>query len=726
MRLVASLVGVGVVFAAACSSGNRPAGPAQPAEDLLALFPDAEKRSDTLDLRFLLPLQDLRAQGWTEVDPGHGEPVLWSRKLSATLHLPLFLATPKELRLRALCHSSLGALPLAISLNGAPAGEVRLAPTVQEFRLPVLARLQIPGANVLEFRVPRRFEPAKGDSEERPKAVGLLGLELRPQGRAGPVAPPALEGSRLRLPGGSSVGYFLRLRPASTLEVDLGRPGPGARLRVLLDTESGCRHVTTVSGGSAKPVRIDLPPCSGPARLELANSGDGELLLQAAWLRVPAAARPRTAPLPRRRPNLIIYLSDALRADYLGAYGHPQPTSPRLDAFARQGLLFDRCAAESSWTQPAVASILTGLSAGSHGVHGLGSVLVPGIETLTELLKRAGYRTAAFVSNNVVSQRRGLDQGFDAWNDGDNRALYGARAATLVGSALRWAASSGEPFLMYIHTMETHWPYQPSEEDWAPFRIALRGPAPDPDALLAKRPLAEDDFRFLRSRYQGAVLENDRAFGELLDGLVRLGLLDRSLVVFTSDHGEEFGEHGGLLHRFTLYQEVLHVPLVVRLPGGQPAGVRVSDPVHQIDILPSLAGLLRLPVPSEVEGRDLSARWLGSTEAADEPEMISELQYRDLRSRAVSLGPTKLILNQGPRIFWRAGAAVELYDLAADAAELNNLASSRPIALGYLRQRAAAMRRFQDEQRRRTGAGLQVAPLSADERSRLRALGYLE
>ena len=183
------------------------------------------------------------------------------------------------------------------------------------------------------------------------------------------------------------------------------------------------------------------------------------------------------------------------------------------------------------------------------------------------------------MANHLLGGRFGFDQGFDAWNPAP-QTLYGAPAADLVRGALAWVDSGPRPFFLYVHTMEPHAPYTPSEEDLRPFAAGgYRGPT-DTRALLRLGQLGtldEAGLAFLRSRYQGEVRQNDRAFGDLLDGLKARGLDASTAVVFTADHGEEFREHGGTEHSKTLYQELVHVPLVVRLPGA-PGAAPASGP----------------------------------------------------------------------------------------------------------------------------------------------------
>jgi arylsulfatase A-like enzyme len=386
-------------------------------------------------------------------------------------------------------------------------------------------------------------------------------------------------------------------------------------------------------------------------------------------------------------------------------------------------VLFEDAWAQASWTRSATASIFTGLHVGAHGVDREDRALAPSAVTIAERLEAAGYRTGAFVGNHLLGGRFGFEQGFDAWNGGD-ASLYGAAAATLGERALRWLDSGTGPFFLYVHTMEPHSPYDPSEEDAAPF--ALRDYAGDRDTRALLRlgqlgQLSPDGLRFLESRYRGEVRQNDRAFGALLDALRARGLLDTTLVVFLSDHGEELLDHGGTEHAKTLYQELVRVPLVVRVPGGPAVGSREKGTVQQIDLMPTLLALTGVPGPPALPGRDLSAR-LASVPAAASPApvLFSEERFAVVDKVAARAGDLKLIFNNDGPALWRAKSHLELYDLARDPLERANLATSRPIAVAFLERRLEAFRKVQ------AGGAAQSVALSADEREQLRALGYAQ
>jgi arylsulfatase A-like enzyme len=686
------------------------------ASDLVASFGEAEVRSDTLDLPFLAADPLFERRGWGPLEGPADRRAAWSLGPRSRVRLPLDSTGDKELHLRARSHESLGpALPVEVSLNDHPLGAITLTPREQDFRLVLPARLQVRGDNLLGLAAARQREPPPGDPDRRPLVAAFSALAVRPVGASSRGATPAVQEGRLVLPPSSSVGYYLRLPAGARLSSRA--EGAEGRLIVTVDDDAATRAV-----GDG-----DLLPWAGAiVRIELANRGSGLLRLAEARVTAPPAASPLPAARPSiARPNVVVYLTDTLRADALGAYGETAPTSPRFDAFAREAVVFEDTWAQASWTRSAVASIFTGLHVGTHGVDREDRALSPGLPTLAEAFRAGAYRTGAFVANHLLGGRFGFDRGFSAWNEG-GPTLYGAPATDVVERALRWIDAGGGPFLAYLHTMEPHSPYQPSAEDEAPFVVAGYRGDRDTRALLRLGQLGQlsaEGLRFLRAQYQGEVRQNDRAFGALIDGLRARGLLDRTVVVFTADHGEEFLEHGGTEHTKTLYQELVRVPLAIRLPAARGAGARDRQPFEQIDLMPTLLGLAGLPAPAGLPGRDLTARLLGPGGGEPPPLLFSEERFGVVDKFAARAGPMKLILNNDGPELWRAGTHLELYDLAKDGAEKSNLAEKRPVTAAFLRQRIDAFRRAQAAIRARTGP-LSV-PLTAEEKEQLRALGYV-
>ena len=685
--------------------------------DLLARFTDVDCRSDTLDLPFLLSRTLLERRGWEEAsDPSTNAAWLSLAETDGRIELPFATSGPKTLRLTARCKvSQRPALPVVVSLNGRVLATLAVTTEEAEHAIEVPATAQVAGRNELRIEAQPR-----GERPRRP--LMLTRLEVAPSGAAG-GAPPRLAADGLHLPSGASVRYPVHLGgPGMELEIAL-RPGAsgGGRLRVGLGSGGGERELALLTAREQGSARVPLP-AGGTARLSL--SGTGATRIAALRLLVPQAPRGAARRAPSgsggtARPNLVLFLADAVRADFLSAYGYPLPTSPRFDAFAAEGWLFADATAQSAWTRPSVASLLTGLGVDAHGIFGARNTVVPALTTLSEALHAAGYSTAAFVANDVASPALGFGQGFDTWT-----ALPRRPSAEVVQAALAWLRGRQGPFFIYVHTLGAHRPYVPAPEHWRPFLPAGRRRGGDVNALVLEPRLSSDDMALVRSAYAGEVHESDAAFGDLLDGLKAQGLQERTAVAFTADHGEGFDEHGDRGHGIRLYQETAHVPLALRAPG-MAGGTRIADPVQHADVAPTFLALAGLPIPPELHGSDLGGLAAAGPPGATDTQriLVSRVTYAGADKVAVRWGALKLIANEEPGV--ASSGRFELYDLAHDPGETRDLSAQRPETVEYLWMESRVRRAAEEAFRLQVGTGRKVE-LSPADREALRALGYVE
>jgi len=439
-----------------------------------------------------------------------------------------------------------------------------------------------------------------------------------------------------------------------------------------------------------------------------------------------------------RAPNVVLVSIDTLRADHLGSYGYARDTSPEIDRLAAQGVRYAHAYAAASWTLPSHVSLFTSQLPSRHGVRDDRNALSPQATTLAKLLSAAGYSTAGFVSWVYVGAAYGLGQGFDVYRELVDRAHYepasgggAAPAAQVVDAALAWLASKpARPFFLFVHLFDPHLDYAPP----APYDSMFGGDPAAADGRYATLsryipylgkpvPAIPDAVRErVTSLYDGEIRYADTELGRLLRALDALG--EESLVVFVSDHGEEFGEHGSLEgHGWTLYEEVLHVPLVLRLPRGEQAGRVVDAPVSLIDVAPTVLDALGLPAPPEFEGRSL----LGLARGDEAPRgrlLFAQIDRAGARLRAVRGDHWKRIEVRD------AGAATLglpvregelLFDLDADPGEQRDLSGRNELVSRYLSAALAAAE----------ASGAQApapvaATLSPEDRERLRALGYAQ
>jgi arylsulfatase A-like enzyme len=413
---------------------------------------------------------------------------------------------------------------------------------------------------------------------------------------------------------------------------------------------------------------------------------------------------------------VVLVVVDTLRADQLGCYGRKPSLTVNIDAFQRKAVQFDTAIAQAPSTLPSVASILTSAIPQHHGASITRAwPLAQDHLTLAEVLRGRGFVTAAFHGGGQLDATFGLSQGFDVYatpGASDDPDGYVDRFAPSVEAGLAWLeAQRGKRFFLLLHTYECHHPYTPSPSDLAAAEAGgYPGPLPPaiPIALLRSinaghTAIGPADLDHIRHAHEGEIRSVDRAFGEIVAGLRRLGRYDETLVVFTADHGEEFGEHGKVgWHGHTLFDELLHIPLLVKYPHSWRGGSRLGDQVRGIDIAPAILRCLGVPIPEAFEGRDLSLYVAGGPPPP--PYAVSEI---DGKGSAIRSREWK----------WAEGA---LYDLARDPGETRNVAAEHP---GVVRKLRRIRQEIVSEDGMQELDALQVSP---ELRERLRALGYAE
>jgi arylsulfatase len=352
---------------------------------------------------------------------------------------------------------------------------------------------------------------------------------------------------------------------------------------------------------------LDVPLPAGRActlRLQTTRDGrpvpEGSVLAEPVWwdLRVLARSQVARQAASPRAPNLLVLVADTLSGRRTSLLGYGRDTTPRLAALAERGVSFTHAVSPSSWTLPATASVLTGLPPNTHAVLGdERSYLMDGLDTWPEALRREGLAGAAFVANPLVAPANNFSQGFEHFEHLPAGG-HGEPAEVLCARLLAWldAQPRGARWFSYVHLMDPHAPYA------APGAARLRygGPYVERRDFSTLQPrqlqtgevpqLAPDEQAHLKNLYDGEVAYLDACLGRLLDDLAARGLLETTVVALTADHGEEFFEHGQLGHGYSLYEELLHVPLVLAGPG-LPAGVRDPRPVSTAALAATLLEL---------------------------------------------------------------------------------------------------------------------------------------
>lgn len=455
---------------------------------------------------------------------------------------------------------------------------------------------------------------------------------------------------------------------------------------------------------------------------------------------LPAAADPGLA---SGKPNIVLIVCDALRADRLGCYGYRKARTPVIDQLAEEGIRFQSNYAQSSWTKPAVATLLTGMYPSGHKTYLKPDVLPDQVVTLPEILRETGYFTAGFPNNINVTSGFNFDQGFDEFtylapdyffyaDEFSSKLTYYSilrkiREGYLVKSkhprhyyqqaavVTRHATSfldrrdTSRPFFLFLHYMEPHDPFFHHPFNGVGYaRVTM----PNPDPSMAD---------LMRQAYDEEINYMDGWIGRLFESLKQKKLWDNTIIVLTADHGEEFYDHGGWWHGLTLYQELIHVPLIIKINRNRAdelvPGVRL-DNARQIDIAPTLLGLTRTPAPDSMQlGRNLFA--YGENNERD-IKVFSEEDHEGNVIRSYIDGPWKLIrANQGNP---RGLAPTELYQLDIDPGELDDLSPEETEVLHRMQESLAVA-----ESEARTGEVVrQEKEISDDELQKMRELGYIQ
>jgi choline-sulfatase len=405
-----------------------------------------------------------------------------------------------------------------------------------------------------------------------------------------------------------------------------------------------------------------------------------------------AAGCGRPQPPPEASDVLLVTI-DTARADRFSYTGAPGPGTPRIDALERDGAGFVDAISPAPLTKPAHASLMTGRLPPSHTVRDNGAYRLPEVETtLAEVLQGAGFTTGAFVGSQVLDARYGFNQGFATYDDKipvqNDSAFLGypeRRGEDVAASAVRWLDTHrGGRVFAWVHLFDPHAPYRPPEPERSRYESA----------------------------YDGEIAYVDRVVGGLLDAWQARRGLDRTLVVVTADHGESLDEHEEPTHGVLVYDATIRVPLVIRAPGIRRKRP-IEAPVSLIDVLPTILGLLHLPCPPGVQGRDLGPLLHGEPLAWSRESGYSESLYAQIHHgcaplRALREGGFKLI----------RGAHDELYDLLRDPHELRDLAAIEP---ARSRDLGEALDRLVSEIHAGTA---EVAPLDDEARRALVSLGY--
>ena len=467
-------------------------------------------------------------------------------------------------------------------------------------------------------------------------------------------------------------------------------------------------------GEEPRAIDLDLARFSGQV-IRLRFDAVGEVRLERPTITVAGLDAPRAA---RRMRNVVVYLTDTLRADHLRVYEpSTRVQTPGLSTWAERASVLLGGHAQENWTKPSCATLLSGLFPWEHHATSEDAQVPASVELLSERLRGEGFHTGAFIANGFVSDRFGFRQG---WSTYRNYVREGRRnmARFVAEDVLAWLDErpSDRPFFLYVHTIDPHVPYIPPNDDLLRYDPEpYSGPVDFTrdrsllEAIKGERLRVDERDRFhLEALYDGEITYHDRHFASVMEALERRELAGDTIVVFTSDHGEELFDHGSVGHGHSVWEELIRVPLIVRWPGVTDDAEPLHDPLGLVDVMPTVLEALELPRSERVSGRSFARLLRGGHEDAPRATVTGFMEGW----RTIVVGRFKLIQ--------RTASHVALYDLLDDPDEQRDLSGDRPITVRYLRGLLGLILAGADA-RAHVAARTEIDPAT---RRQLEALGY--
>lgn len=596
---------------------------------------------------------------------------------------------------------------LTVFVNEKQAGTVEVGNTWADHAVALPAGALQAGEN--RVRLTFRLSASLPGGRRSPAALARIVLGPAQQ-EAPPPEKPALDpaeqtlgGATKRafvLPGPGRLSFFVQVPAAGKLALAFGAPAAGATVAVRIARDGAATRTLfdgPVAEGRFTEAAWDLSAEAGKAvRVDLVGR-TGATVWGTPRLMVPA---PAAAPLPEKRfTRIFVWMVDTLRADKVRVYNpKTRVETPNYDAFAAEATRFAWAHVPGTWSLPSHASILTGVYPTTHKAVAHEARLSREVPFLAELLKKGGYRTALFSSNGYVSGKWGFDRGWDEIRNFIRESLPNG-ADYLWKTAATWMdapANREKPQFLYLATIEPHVIYNPKKEFLARYwQKPYRGPIrPNISGVQlgqiksGKLKIDDNDKAYLEALHDAEITQSDTLFGAFIADLKKREIYDSSVVVVVSDHGDEFWEHGDVGHAQGVYQELVHIPLIVRAPGVLPTGKVVEADVEAMDLFPTLLDLSGQAVPRGTQGSSLL------------PLVQDEVAHSPRAALSQNLGQTRGMKVARYRFIHGGLDRVELYDELDDPLEQKNLAATHPIALRTLRNVFGLLYRFEDRWRK--------------------------
>jgi choline-sulfatase len=597
---------------------------------------------------------------------------------------------------------------VSVFVNEQAVGTAEVPTTFGTLSFTVPAKLLTPGENRLRFA----FKVGVPMTGKRRSAAAIAQLTLGPAPAPGAVIgrfalkpeSRTIAGSTRRgfaLGGPGRLSFFLQIPRDARLQLAYAAEGADAPVLVRLARDGAASRVLfegTAKASGYSLASLDLGGEAGRAvRIDLV--GKGKVIFAEPRI---AVSTPVATPLPEKHfDHIFVWMVDTLRADKVHTFNpKTRVETPNYDAFAADGVKFAWAQVPGTWSLPSHSSILTGVYPSVHGGIAHKARLSPDVAFIAEQMKKGGYRTGLFSSNGYVSSKWGFDRGWDETRNFIRESLPNG-ADYLWKTARTWmdgAGNRGKPKFLYLATVEPHVIYNPKKEFLARYwKKPYTGPIKPAQSGVqlgyiksGKLKVDDTDKAYLEALHDAEITQSDASFGKFIADLKARKLYDTSAIIVISDHGDEFWEHGDVGHAQGVYQELVHIPLIIRAPGLLPTGHVVNNDVEAMDLFPTLLELAGLPVPAATQGASLLP--LIEDEAAYQPR-VSLTQNLAL-TRGIKLARYRLVMGGLGR--------VEIYDELEDPREQKNLAATHPIALRQLRNVFGLLYANEDRWRKRT------------------------
>ncbi len=655
---------------------------------------------DTGGLDFLKYIDGGWKTSWLLGEKDQGKPAALVAGLAALAFLPVDTdgdgaggTAAGDATLSITMRSLAPAQKMSLFVNEKPAGTLDIEAASKRYDINVPAALLHPGDN----RIRMQFKSAADVAGGKRAAAAVTGLALAPAAAGAPagdltpavVRETELGGAKRRalVAGGASsrLSFYVQLPAGAQLSVGYGAAAAGgtALIRVATDGAAARTLHEGPVGAAWSDVLVDLGAAAGrAARIDLVGRGTkGEL----AWgdprivVKAPAVAAPAAPP---KFEHVFVWMVDTLRADKLKSYNpKSRVTTPAYDAFAADATRFAWAQVPGTWSLPSHASILTGVYPSVHRATAHEAKLAPTAPFVAEELKKAGFKTAMFSSNGYISSKWGFDRGWEVNRNFIRESLPNG-SEYLWKTAKAWVAPGvAKKQFAYLATIEPHVAYAPKKEFlvkyWdkvysGPIKQNLSGVQL---GLIkaGKLKVTDNDKKYLEALHDAEITQSDAAFATFIADLKTLGIYDKSAVIVVSDHGDQFYEHGSVGHGDTVYQELVHVPLIIRAPGVFPAGHVVRADVEAMDVYPTVLELAGVKVGANVQGDSLVA--LARDEVGASPRAALTIDGQVARGMKVD---RYRLVHRGP-------GRMELYDELDDPREQKDVAAERPIAMRSMR-----------------------------------------